>query len=214
MSTKKHKNGARSGLIESVARFSCAIRYFAGGSLYNIALLHGILYKEVFTSVWRVVDTINATPELKITFPSIDKQKQISKCFMAKSDADFDNEHLNPKGYNITGVKLEIFCGRKSKFRLNMMRTVDNRKQFVDINILHPGATSDYLAFSVCSLKERLESGLLAAGLCISGNNAYPNTRYMATPFQSPKSDEENYIFYLSQIHINVECAFGMLVQR
>ena len=95
-----------------------------------------------------------------------------------------------------------------------MTATVDDQRRFIDIDISHPGATSDYLAFSVSSLKRRLVSGLLLAGKYIFGDNAYVNESYMATPYRTPNTAKDNYNFYHSQLRINVECAFGMLVQR
>lgn len=68
-SKKKHKNGGPNGIISSTIRLSAAMRYFAGGSAYDIALTHGISYTEVFYSVWRVVNAINSHPSLIIRFP-------------------------------------------------------------------------------------------------------------------------------------------------
>ena len=75
---KGNKNGARNGLIPSLTRLSCAIRYFAGGSAYDIAIAHGVLVRQVYTSVWRVVDAVNNTSSLDIVFPDYDEQERIS----------------------------------------------------------------------------------------------------------------------------------------
>ena len=57
--------------------------------------------------------------------------------------------------------------------------------------------------------------GFLATGLCLFGNNTYVNTPYMATPFKNVGSgSKDDYNFYHSQLRIQVECAFGMLVHR
>ena len=42
-----------------------------------------------------------------------------------------------------------------------MTATVDDQRQFIDVDISHPGATSDYLAFLVSSFNRKLVSGLL-----------------------------------------------------
>lgn len=74
-------------------------------------------------------------------------------------------------------------CGRKKKFGLNMMGTVDFLGRFVDVQISHPASTSDYLAFATSDLKALLEKpGFLAPGLVIFGENAYSNSDYMVTP--------------------------------
>ena len=224
---KATRNGARNGLIPSMTRLSCAIRYFAGGSPYDIAISHGISVRQVYTSVWRVVDAIHNTPSLDIVFPDYDEQELISRRFKKKSIAKFDGlvgcidgmllwmEQPHKADCEVAGVgPKKFFCGRKKKFGLNMTATVDDQRRFIDIDISHPGATSDYLAFSVSSLKRKLESGLLLAGTYIFGDNAYVNTSYMATPYRTPNTAKDNYNFYHSQLRINVECAFGMLVCR
>ena len=52
----------------------------------------------------------------------------------------------------------------------------------MDILIGLPGASSDCIAFERSDLYERLEGGLLKYGFVLYGDNAYINTRYMATP--------------------------------
>ena len=69
-SKKKHINGARNGLIPSPTCVSCTIRYFAGGSPYDIALSHRISVREVYTNVWRTVHAVNTTTTFDITFPN------------------------------------------------------------------------------------------------------------------------------------------------
>ena len=226
-SKKKHKNGARNGLIPSPTRLSCAIRYFAGGAPYDIALSHGISVREVYISVWRTVNAVNKTTTFDITFPNHKEQEVISKQFKKKSRASFDGlvgcidgmllwmEQPNPWCCSLAGVgPKKFFCGRKKKFGLNFTAVVDIYRRFVYVDISHPGATSDYLAFASCTLKGRLENGLLAAGKYIFGDNAYVNTKYMVTPYRQGNKLQDNYNFYHSQLRITVECAFGMLIQR
>jgi hypothetical protein len=51
---------------------------------------------------------------------------------------------------------------------------------FLDISIGHPGAMSDYLAFTTSPFKHLLETpGIYSPGLIIFGDNAYVNTIYM-----------------------------------
>ena len=84
------------------------------------------------------------------------------------------------------------------------------------ISINYPGSTSDFLAFESSSIRPLLEqSDFLAPSLCIFGDNAYVNRSYMATPYPNVGSgSKDSYNFYHSQLRINIECAFGILVQR
>jgi hypothetical protein len=54
------------GPIFTSTRLGAAIRYFAGGSPYNIIFMFGISYVQVMTSVWIVVEAINICPQFNI----------------------------------------------------------------------------------------------------------------------------------------------------
>ena len=90
-SKKKHRNAAVNGIIPSPTRLSIALRYFAGGSSYDISLTHGVSHTEVFNSVWLVVQAVNKCSELDIKFPSDHaKQREIATGFASKSAACFE----------------------------------------------------------------------------------------------------------------------------
>jgi hypothetical protein len=117
----------------------------------------------------------------------------------------------------------KFFCGRKKKFGLNMQAVCDARRRFLDVEIGHPGATSDYLAFALSGLHTKLQGTnpehptlpFLCPGLALFGDNAYINTNYMVVPFKAVSSGPKDaFNFYHSQVRINIECAFGMLVHR
>jgi hypothetical protein len=107
-------------------------------------------------------------------------------------------------------------CGRKKKFGMNLMGTVDHLCRFLDVQISHPGSTSDFLAFAVSDLKAKLEQpNFLAPGLVLFGDNAYSNSQIMVTPFKGSRDETyDAFNFYHSQVRIQVECAFGRLVHR
>jgi hypothetical protein len=218
------------GRIHSSIRLSAALRYFAGACPIDIALVHGISHVEVFRSVWKVVDAINACPSLNIAYPTSHRQqKRIAREFELKSGAKFANCAGAIDGILIwtskpmkadcdasdIGAK-KFLCSRKHKFGLNMQATCDANGKFLDISICHPGATSDYLAFVTSFFHSQLEQpGFMAPGLAIYGDNAYVNCRYMVTPFKAANSGyRDDYNYYQSQLRISIECAFGMLVHR
>ena len=91
----------------------------------------------------------------------------------------------------------EIFCGRKGKFELNCQAVSNIHGRFLDILIGLLGASLDCIAFEGSDLYKRLEGGLLKNGLVLYGDNAYINTRYMATPFPNVLSGgKDNYNFF------------------
>jgi hypothetical protein len=109
----------------------------------------------------------------------------------------------------------EFFCGRKGKFGLNCQTVSDVRGRILDFSIGLPGASSGCIAFEGSSLYERWEGGLLKNGLYLFGDNAYLNTRYMATPYPNVSSgSKDDYNFFQSHLRIHVKCAFGQLVTK
>jgi DDE superfamily endonuclease len=222
--------GAVNGIITTPIRLSCAIRYFAGGRPEDIALVHGISNTEVFQSVWMIVDAINECKELAFAFPEDHaKQKDIAEGFKRKSWVGFDNCVGAIDGLLVWTERFgdgecawagcgprKFFCGRKHKYGFNLQGTCDAHNRFLDISIIHPASTSDFLAFSTSSLFHRLERpGFLAPGLCLYGDAAYVNCKYFVAPYKNVSGgSKDDFNIYHSQLRINIECAFGQLVPR
>ena len=83
--------GTPNGKINSTINLAVALRFFAGGSPYDLAIVHGISHSSVYESVWTVVDTINQCSALSFSFPSCHaEQLHIAKEFGKKSSAGFD----------------------------------------------------------------------------------------------------------------------------
>ena len=96
-----------------------------------------------------------------------------------------------------------------------MQAVCDARRRFLWVDLKYPGSTSDFFAFDQSTLKSQLEQqGFLRRGLCLFGDAAYANSPYMVTPFRSATGTKDDFNFFQSQLRINIECAFGMLVHR
>ena len=217
------------GKISTSVRLACALRYFAGGSSYDIMAKYGVSHSEVMNSVWYVVEASNQMKDWYITYPeNHEDQLRISKEFHDKSSVDFGccagaidgiliwTHRPTLKEASKVGVdQQKFFCGRKHKFGLNCQAVCDVRGRFLDISITHGASAADCLAFENSELYKRLQNGLLRDGLVLFGDNAYINTIFMATPYPNTSGgSKDNYNFYHSQLRIRIECAFGMLVKR
>lgn len=217
------------GRIPYSVRLACAIRYFAGGSVYDIECKYGVGHTDVYNSVWNVVDAVNMLQDFELSYPDdIEKQKKIAQDFKNISDAGIDCcagavdgiliwiQRPSKKECEKNGCDpMKFMCGRKGKFGLNCQAVADARGRFLEMSIVFPGSTSDCLAFEGSSLYKRLEDGLLLQGLCLFGDNAYINSHFMATPFSGRTSQwNDSYNFHHSQLRIRVECAFGIFLQR
>jgi hypothetical protein len=224
------KKGAVNGVISLSLRLSTAICYFASGEPYDISLSHGILYTEVYNSVWIVVDAMNKCDGLSFSFPDDHaKQREIASNFQHKSRVRFgiccgciDGMLLWIKQPNSIDTEIakvgagKFFCGCKKKFGLLFQGVCDADRRFLDVCLSHPASTSDYLGFCTSHLKNRIEEpDFLSEGLCLFGDLAYVNNEYMVTPFKGATCGiQDDFNFYQSQLWITVECCFGMFVNR
>lgn len=226
-----NRHHAPNGKVPLKSRLAMAIRFFAGGDAYDIAVIYGVGYTEVFNSVDYIEDSVNQCPSLKMLYPeNHEDQKKIVLGFKAKSDVDFDNcagcvdgiliwTHQPTVNDEVAGVSpMKYYCGRKHKYGLNMQAVCDYRCKILEISIKFGGSASDLIAWETSSLCHKLDrDGFLADGLCIYGDNAYVNKPSMATPYPNNSNydlDKDNYNFFHSQLRINIECTFGLLYQR
>jgi len=194
----------------------------------TISPLFGIAHSEVHNSVWNFVDAVTSCSLFDIEYPSdISNQKEIAAAFAVLSGAGFECCAGASDGILIWTHKpsercceesscrpQKFYCGRKHKYGLNCQAVSDARGRFLDFSIVYPGSTSDCFAFEGMDLYTRREEGLLHRDLCLFGDNAYLNSIYMATPYESATGVKDSYNFFHSQLRIRVECAFGMFTQR
>ena len=221
------------GPITHTARLSMALRIAAGGDPLDIATNHGVNPNEPMSSFWCVVDAIHQSEQLDIKFPtSHDEQKMLAKEFEAKSSINICNcvgaidgiliwvhQPTEADCKDLGFGPIKFLCGRKKKFGLNMQACCDARRRFLYVDIRFPGSTSDFFAFEQSSLKKDLEKeGYLHPGLCLFGDAAYVNAPYMCVPYRNVSEEtnplKDGFNFFQSQLRINIECAFGMLVHR
>ena len=99
------------------------------------------------------------------------------------------------------------------------MAGCDHKTKFRWAEISHPAITSDYLAWTLSAVGRELEdddSTLILRGHSIAGDNAFVENQTMSTPVPglNVTEIEDAYNFYLSQLRITIERAFGILVHR
>jgi hypothetical protein len=234
VSRQKLQSKPPNGYIDNAVRLGAAIRYFAGGDTYDLAIVFKISRIEVFHSMWLIVKAVRRTKQLEISYPTSHIAQQIiAYDFSRLSDININicagavdglliwtNKPTKPDLKRLKIGAKKFFCGRKKKFGLNLQAVCDSRKKFLFVEVSHPGATSDFLAFARSKLHQQLATSLdnqtfLSPGLAIFGDNAYENTSYMVTPYKGVTGGPRDaFNFFQSQLRITVECAFGMLVHR
>ena len=220
------------GPISGSARLGCALRYFAGGSPYDIMVKFGVCYQDVIASVWIVVQAVNTLTEFHISYPSsFATQERIARAFQNASSVDFDNCAGAIDGILIWMLKptkedaeragvgqKKFFCGRKGKFGLNCQAVSDVSGRILDISITYGGSSSDLLAHEASDLWKQLEDGILRPGLVLYGDNAYLNSCYMVTPYpnvgnNSLEKSKDDFNFFHSQVSV-MNCSLFLLLKR
>ncbi|KAL3786777.1 hypothetical protein ACHAW5_002978 [Stephanodiscus triporus] len=192
------------------------VALFCWGSPYDIISAYGVSHTVILYSVWCVVDAVNQLPEFHIEYPrSLAEQQKIANGFEDKSEVGFTNcagcidglFNLH-KGPGVTSYVAKGWLVSQSE------PSPDVRGRMLDFSIVYGGALSDCLAFEGSGIYKDLEAGLLHEDLVLFGDNAYLNSHYMMVtlfPYVSSGS-KDDFNFFHSQLHIHVECAFGMLV--
>jgi hypothetical protein len=204
--------------------------YFAGGSVYDIMLVHGVSLVSIYVSVWGVVDAINSTPELDFHFPNHEQQQEIAAGFCRRSGAGFNNVVVAIDGLVLCTLmpslseclcmnrrQANFRCHRKDKYGLNLQAICNHNLKFTWIEMKWPAATSDYMVWVTSSLAIELDNDVekLIEGGTLVGDCAYVKKLYMATPLKGFLGGHEDaYNFYLSQLRITIERAFGVLVSQ
>jgi len=223
---------APNGVIDDEVRLACALRYFAGASVYDLCTTYGVGLSTIYQQcIWPVLAAIHKCKELDIAYPSShDEQKRIAKRFREKSDVGFEIccgalDGLlvwgqQPRKKDCDKAKCGVrrfFCGRKGKFGLNMQAISDADAKFLEVSIKNPASSSDFLAFTRSDLFLKISKtpNFLHPDLALFGDNAYVLTNYMIVPYKSAREGpKDDFNFFHSQLRINVERAFGMLIHR
>ena len=80
------------GHVHSLVCFACSLRYFAGGSPYDLMVKYCISHTVVMESVWYVVQSVYNLHEMDIEYPkSAEEQEKIAMQFRNISSAGIDS---------------------------------------------------------------------------------------------------------------------------
>ena len=110
----------------------------------------------------------------------------------------------------------DYFSGHYQRYGLNIQAVCDANLRFIYISIKAPGRTNDARAYSRClGLRRWVQS--LPDEYYIIGDNAYTLTNKLLIPFSGAaklQTYNRTYNFYLSQLRIRIEMAFGRLTTK
>ena len=120
-----------------------------------------------------------------------------------------------PGRNEVTNVR-SYYSGHYESFGVNCQAACDASLAFIYFGIVAPGSTNDNIAFPWA---EELYATVrdLPTGTYFVGDAAYPLLETLLIPFtgsQRDNVDNDAFNFYMSQLRIRIEMAFGRLVNK
>ena len=204
----------------------CTIRFLAGGNYDDIRMVCGISTPTFYKCVQRCIEAIHDTKTLNIIFPT-DRLKLDAE---AEKFGRYSRNNVmmgcvgaldgwlccikQPSVGETDNVK-SFYSGHYSTMGLNVQACCDIDCKFTYVSLECPGGANDLMAFYQSNLPELLKK--LPAGKYIVGDNAYVCSNTLLTPYSGKNKqdvDKDAFNFYLSQMRIRIEQAFGLLTNK
>ena len=220
------RTGKTCGLITTEIALHCALRWLAGGSYLDIRISAGISKPSFYEYSYRVIDAINNCSELRYHFPTTPSQiraaaQDFQKCSsqgifegcVGAVDGLVLRTRAPSKG--AVGNVQAFFSGHYMTYGHNIIVVCDSSCRFIYMAANSPGGCNDLAAYRNSTLPDKVKD--LPIGKFIVGDNASTCSENLLTPFSGGvKITKKNdiYNFYLSQLRIKIECAFGRLVSK
>ena len=204
------------------------IRWMAGGDHSLIADLFRVSGRQVYCCRDSFMNAVISEPSLAISIPSTAADwEKVRKGFAEKShdslvhgmvgalDGFFQGTY-QPTRKEANGNVLAYFSGHYKSYGLNCQACCDSDLRFLYFGVVAPGKTNDCVAFDrAVDMKKFIES--LPVGLFVVGDAAYTLSENLLTPFTGVNRGDVNrdaYNFFLSQVRIRIEMAFGRLTRK
>ena len=169
------------GAVIPEVRLAVALRYFAGGDPLDLELIYHICHKEVYKSIWIVVDSINSRLKMEFPIDDIAKLQKLEAEFRAISRQGIWTGQVSA----IDGIQfptispgkavhnpLKYYCARKSTYAMLAIAICNASRRFQYYDISVTPTTHDSLAWSSSALGARFAAGDLPPQFHINGDNA------------------------------------------
>jgi len=186
-------------------RLAMTLRYLAGGSMWwDIRLIFNISVNEFLKVVFPIDDEEKLT-EIEGVFRSKSSHGMITGCVGAIDGCLLWQKNPGIAVHNPN----RYYCARKEKHALLLMAIVDADRRIIFYDISCTPSTHDSLAWDSTPLAQRFAAGDLCERFFIFGDSAFVCTRSMITP-----GNDTNFNYFLSELRVNSECAFGEMIRR
>ena len=213
--------------IEVEHMVAAGLRGLAGGRLVDLKHIVGCGRSAIYDCFDDFIDAVNDAPELDINFPqTLEGWQRVNNGFRRKSSnqilhgcvgaLDGFFQRSNRPTVLEAANTLSYYSGHYESYGVNCQACVKSDLQFLYFGVISPGSTNDNVSYNLAEgLRELFEN--LPLGLYGVADAAYTLSESILIPFtgadrQDKAHDAFNY--YLSQLQIRVEIAFGRMVNK
>ena len=224
---KEQARRSSGSYVKAELQLAASLRWLSGANHLCQQDNFGISQTEFYGCLWEVVWALDAV----IPAPNFDIRNEGQ--MRALADGMFVRScrtmpgcigALDGMAVRITRPTLkdtvspQSFLNRKGFYSVNLQAIADCNRKILWWNIKTVGSTHDSMAWSVTPLAQDLALIGLPFGLWIAGDDAYASSEYLISPYSIKAGRVDNYKdnfnFYQSRCRINIECAFGILVEK
>jgi hypothetical protein len=225
---RDHLKASRGLYINPHIVVAIGVRYLAGEPYTALNDIANISTASVYRLKNRFISALLSEDDLKIKLPEDAEEwervrqgfENISSFGLFKNTVGamdgFFTPMIQPRVADCNNNPMAYMSGHYGQFGLNCQAVCDARERFLFFGVVAPGKTNDNIAFEYCTaLKEKINE--LPYGLFMVGDAAYtPCERLLIPLVGAQRLDPVNdaYNFYLSQVRIRIEMAFGRLVNK
>jgi hypothetical protein len=217
-------NGSAPILPELV--LAIGLRALAGGSYLDVKDVYNVSIASFYRTRNKVVDAINNCQELQFHFPATaaeahlqaSKFEQLSQDRVMKGCVGARDGCLikivQPNQNEVINVR-KYYSGHYEDYGLNIQAVANHRCQFLFFSVAAAGGTADSAAYRKTSLPSLVDG--LPMNRYIVADAAYPVSEKLLVPFtgsQRNNLNNDTFNFFLSQLRIRVEQAFGLLTNK
>jgi DDE superfamily endonuclease len=200
----------------------CALSWLKGGRYQDIRSDCGMSKPTFFVKIWQVFDAINRCKALDFQLPQTANAKfhenHPALRGLQASFMDGWQCFINtPSVSDVEGPVIRYYNGHYKRYGINVQAMCDGKCRFTFVCVAAPGGQNDIQAYEKSSVgKEFVKK--LPPGFFVVADNAYLLSPEMLVPFKGPELGrdvtKDVYNFFLSQMRIRIEMAFGMLVMK
>ncbi|XP_064641948.1 putative nuclease HARBI1 [Lineus longissimus] len=210
----------RSRAVPATLQVCVALRFFATSfQLVNGDMASGLSQPTISRIVTRVSSALEAKVQQFIVFPRTAAEQEREK------EGFYYERHRIPNVVGcIDGSLIPIKCPsvneasyicRKQRHAINVQGVCSHDLKFTNIGARWPGATHDAFIWCNCSLKAKMERGLLDDGGYLLGDSAYPLRPYLMTPVSHPEdAADRRYNVHHRRVRSIIERTFGRWKNR